>query len=339
VRVSRIFPLAIVLGAAVVASDGRTAELSKYGTAFLSSGAGARAEGMGNAFVSIARDATAVYWNPAGLADVGVLEFHGSHSEQFAGVVNADFLGAAAPVGRRSALGFGVYRLGVDDIPITRKTDPNRPSVYVDDWGRIVVNPPVIEKTVNDQELALLFTYAARRSDRFAYGIGLKAIRKSVGDWSAWGLGFDAGVTIRLPGSVSVGLVLKDVTSTWIAWRGGRTETVAPRLRIGASIPWHWRSWSATAAADIENGFSGMGEASQVHAGAYDLEWCGGMEIGYRDRVFLRFGDYRNRLTLGTGFRVSAFLIDYAFTNHAALGTCHRISASFSLDKGRLSRL
>ena len=30
-------------------------------------GIGARAEGMGGAFVAVADDATAVYWNPAGL--------------------------------------------------------------------------------------------------------------------------------------------------------------------------------------------------------------------------------------------------------------------------------
>ena len=34
--------------------------------AFLSYGAGARGIGMGRAFVGLADDATAVYWNPAG---------------------------------------------------------------------------------------------------------------------------------------------------------------------------------------------------------------------------------------------------------------------------------
>src|SRR3989339_1282058 len=38
--------------------------------AFLNSGAGVRAMGMGGAYVSISDDPSAVYWNPAGMAKV-----------------------------------------------------------------------------------------------------------------------------------------------------------------------------------------------------------------------------------------------------------------------------
>jgi F plasmid transfer operon, TraF, protein len=56
-------------------------------------GIGARAEGMGGAFVAVADDATAVYWNPAGIAtgatfDLQASKGHDSHL----------FVGAALPV-------------------------------------------------------------------------------------------------------------------------------------------------------------------------------------------------------------------------------------------------
>ena len=44
--------------------------VSKVGTTaaqFLKIGVGARAIGMGGAFVAVADDATAIYWNPAGI--------------------------------------------------------------------------------------------------------------------------------------------------------------------------------------------------------------------------------------------------------------------------------
>ena len=47
-------------------------QTSKVGTtaaAFLEIGPGAVATAMGGAFVSIANDATALYWNPAGISD------------------------------------------------------------------------------------------------------------------------------------------------------------------------------------------------------------------------------------------------------------------------------
>jgi len=49
-------------------------DVSKVGTTaapFLSIEVGSRAIGMGGAFVALANDASALYWNPAGLARMG----------------------------------------------------------------------------------------------------------------------------------------------------------------------------------------------------------------------------------------------------------------------------
>src|SRR5690606_23429395 len=61
---------------------------AKYGGDFLSIGAGARALGMGSAYVAVADEVTAAYWNPAGLN--GITGYQGSymHSERFSGVVS-----------------------------------------------------------------------------------------------------------------------------------------------------------------------------------------------------------------------------------------------------------
>lgn len=62
---------------------------------------GARAEGMGSAFVAIADDATAIYWNPAGIATGANFDLH-------VGVTRGStvFIGASLPM-----LGAGFYRL------------------------------------------------------------------------------------------------------------------------------------------------------------------------------------------------------------------------------------
>ena len=41
--------------------------------AFLEIGAGARSLGMGGAFVSVANDASSMYWNPAGIVNVNTV--------------------------------------------------------------------------------------------------------------------------------------------------------------------------------------------------------------------------------------------------------------------------
>jgi len=55
-------------------------------------GVGARAEGMGGAFVAVADDATAVYWNPAGIATGATFDLQVSKGDSHL------FIGAALPV-------------------------------------------------------------------------------------------------------------------------------------------------------------------------------------------------------------------------------------------------
>ena len=63
----RIF---VLMGVMAIATTGFAKEKGETASAFLKLGAGARAAGMGDAYVAVADDATAGYWNPAGLAQV-----------------------------------------------------------------------------------------------------------------------------------------------------------------------------------------------------------------------------------------------------------------------------
>jgi hypothetical protein len=56
-------------------SAGPAQAVDKFAAEFLKVGVGARAMGMGGAFVALANDATASYWNPAGLAQLREAEF------------------------------------------------------------------------------------------------------------------------------------------------------------------------------------------------------------------------------------------------------------------------
>jgi hypothetical protein len=73
-------------------------------------GIGTRAEGMGGAFVGVADDASAIYWNPAGLAtgatfDLQVSTATGGHDGPDGADATTVFVGAAMPV-----LGLTYYR-------------------------------------------------------------------------------------------------------------------------------------------------------------------------------------------------------------------------------------
>ena len=302
----------------------------KYAGEFLETGVGARALGMGGAFVAAVEDVTAIYWNPAGLVSLNTLQVHAMHSERFAGIVNWDFVGVGVPIKGRLALGFGFFRLGVDGIPFTRLPDPSQ------SLGR--TNVPYAYKYVNSSEMAFVFGFAKRKSARFSYGGNVKVIRKSASEYGAWGLGFDFGVSLNPYRSMKVGLVLLDGTSTLVAWSGGRKELITPHLRAGVTYPIRMLQFKILPVLDVHIGFENRGSAAQVALGRVDLDFRGGLEVGFRDCVAIRVGTDRGCFTTGAGFRISAVGIDYGFSNHYDLGNTHRISITLFWDKECLLR-
>jgi hypothetical protein len=331
--------IAVVTAAAELHSG--TFTISKYGSEFLKAGVGARAEGMGNAQAAIVQDATSIFWNPGGLVAIQNLQLHAMHSERFNGIVNSDFIGIGIPFGENRAVGFGIYRMGIDGIPITRLADPSRQlgEIYSGENGQSLQNVPIVSRWVNDQEMAFLLTYSIQKSRRFSLGVNLKSIVKNMGDNSAWGLGFDFGFVSNPYRNLQLGLMLKDATSTLVAWHKGRTELISPRLRLGLGYPFLLSKLHILPVLDAEAGLGRMRGNTLLSAGRFDLEAYGGLEIGYNDRLFLRFGLDRNRLTFGTGFHFSIFYVDYSYSSQSELGNCHRISTTIVWDKKRLYSL
>lgn len=324
-RALAILPyLVVCLYAAIVVSD---AAATKYAAEFLRIGVGARALGMGGAFTAISDDATAAYWNPAGMARFERPELLFQHAEQFGSLENHDFFGYVQPLlgGSTGCVGIAVVRLAIDDILVTNDgwRDSNGNGRF--DEGETV--DPSLFRRESDTEWGVLLSYARPFREKMSIGGNLKIVRQGLVGSTSFGMGADLGLLYDLRRDLSLGVKIADITTTQISWDTGTREVVSPSITIGAS----WKRdlpglrSQIILAADLASTFDGRETASQFGPGQ---DFQGGMEYWFSRAVALRLGTSAGTWTAGGGLRYRAFEADYAFLPHDDLGDTHRISAS-----------
>lgn len=326
-----------------------SAQFRKYSNEFLNIGAGARGLAMGSAQVASVNDATAGYWNPAGLAAV---KDHPSislmHAEYFAGIGKFDFASVAVPVqDNKRTLGLSVLRFAVDDIPNTLYLVEPDGSINFDNI-----------QTFSSADYAMLLSFAQNIKEeedyRLSFGVNAKIIHRKVGSFaSAWGFGIDAGIQMQGP-NWRLGLVARDLTTTFNAWSFKFTERekevlyltkneipvksselTAPRLVLGGGYNFNIsNSVKLLAEANLNLTFDGQ-RNTVISNKTISVDPSVGLEAAIHDVFYVRAGvtnfqkaladgDTLNRKkvwiyqpSLGAGVKIKNVTIDYAYSNLA----------------------
>jgi hypothetical protein len=184
--------------------------------AFLRRGVGSRALAMGNAYTSVANDASALYWNPAGLPQIKRAELLGMYS-----VLSFDrlqmFVSFANNFSDVIALGVGWLKFGVTDID-----------------GRDALGNAT--ENFEDSENSFMLSIG-KRFGVVSFGVTGKYLNHSLAGKSATGFGFDVGASVKLFNMFNLGVVAQDVAGR-LKWNtdSGLKEALPISIRAGASF-------------------------------------------------------------------------------------------------------
>ena len=313
--------LGLVCGTTTVVQAG-VFVIGRYSSEFLSLGAGARALSMGGASVASPSPAASSYYNPSALAGFRRNEVEFMHSSHFENLFTYDYLALAKALPNGLTGGLTILYTRVGDIPETRLMDPNAP---LSDANRVIVS-----RHSSDNELALIASVGKPLLSGWRVGGNAKLLYKSLVGESAYGIGFDVGAGRSLGKSFNVGAVVRDLTSSVLAWSTGRTEAILPSVVVGGS-------WSTSVpalnadilvAADLDGHFESRGEAELVSAGPLSVEPRVGAEYIIANTVALRGGMNGDDWTAGAGIRLAMLNVNAAFQNHPELGWTNRVSVA-----------
>jgi hypothetical protein len=331
----------------LVASAAFAQGFSKVGTtgaAFLKIGVG-RATAMGDAFVAVADDASASYFNPAGLAGVGrSIQFN--HVNWFADI-NHDYLSAVLPVTNFGTVAFSVTALTMGEMEQTTIDDPSTPVREDEGTGQLF----------GASDFAVAVSYARIITDKLSFGLTAKGVVQSVWDMSASAIGVDLGLFYNTGfRSLRIGATVQNF-GTALSFSGRQLDYSFFWPDSGPSqLPGSYRTEGVPLPTTFRFGI------------AYDLiEWCEespnrltlaidlnhpsdinetinfGMEYGFDEMFFLRAGyvlnsdqDYADNvgrltgLTAGVGLKAAPTSglnlgLDYSFRYAQYLKPTHRV--------------
>ena len=244
--------------------------------AYLRIGAGVRGMGTGGAFVAVANDISAGYWNPAGLGLMTVPEIGGMYS-----LLSLDrqynYAAGAYPLGSVGTLGVSWINYNVGNVDARNGN------------GAVI-------GSLSNNENALLFSYGKQVASQFALGANVKMLFHSLAGSSASGMGFDLGARFMPSSRVSLGGSVQNLGAT-LKWNTtAQTESKFPTLtRLGVLVK----------PLDMIN-FAADYEMISRQKGQWHVGW----EVLMSEYLNLRAGNDNGSITLG------ASLINIAAVNN-----------------------
>jgi len=266
-------------------------------------GAGARAMAMGNGYTALAEDATAVYYNPAGIPYLTTQEITFLHTVLFEGTVY-DYVAYVYPYTSIGGFGIAGMRLGTDDI--------GRRDLYTD-LGKF-----------SSTQTQMLLSYGRKFKHGISAGATLKLANQSIDDYSDYGFGLDLGGRYNFTERLRAGFLLQDIV-------GARMKLMSDKERT----PFLIKGGLAYLYQLSDRPFSGAVTFDVEKPEYRSVKIRSGLELEHTSGIAVRGGYDRDNFTIGFGLRYQQLEFDYAYKFIDNLMDSHRFSLTFNFGPTR----
>lgn len=285
-------------------------KVGTYSAQFLKVGVSARATGMGSAFTAVADDASALYWNPAGLVELERTEVT-MNSVSWPADIDLYFVGTVF----RTPYLPGTF--GISARALTM--DPQ--------IVRTIYRPLGTNRYFDAGSQSYGLSYATYFTDRFSAGFTAHFLHMGLAERSVESLSFDFGLLYRIGiRGMTLGMMVQSLGSEFTYdERSSKLPTVfkvglaMDLLRLGSSV------------LTASSGFSHPSDnAERMNVG---------FEYSYNQFFFVRGGyniNYDSQgMAWGVGFKIdssqtSDIRFDYSWQDLNFLGYSNRVSLGFS---------
>lgn len=270
------------------------------GANFLKVGVGARSLAMGSAAVSTVDDANAIYWNPARLARMNDTSVTATYASLFEDQ-SQGFLGGATPFLDLGVVGLGVNYLTVKNIE-KRAGDTESP-----------------DSNFKDQEYSVSLSFARQGMiwESLDLGANAKVIHQNLDVIKENAYALDLGAAYHATEKITTGLSLQNL--------GTKLGPDSLPVLVKAGSDWRWFQDKLTVALDANawiNDKRYTGNAGTEYWLAKPLA----LRAGYRFGQGPEHLGGSSGLSVGVGFRLTQFTLDYAFLPSGDLGDTHRMT-------------
>lgn len=286
-------------------------KVGTFGGQFLKIGVGARGAGMGGAFVAMADDATAVFWNAAGIAliDADKSQLSLNHAN-WPAELSYDQVGYVFHM-KKIPGAFAVHARALSMQPMEVTT---------------AFQPLGTGETFDAGMLSAGVTYARAFTDKFRAGLTMNMIHTGLADLSQQTFSVDLGTLYDVGvAGMRIGMAIQNIGSQEkFIEREARIPSI---FRVGTS---------ATLMSSADQKLVGSFEFSHPPDNSERVNV--GAEYSFHKYLFLRGGYAFNYdtegLAGGVGFHFPVSIagmadMDYSYTDMLDLGASHRFSMRF----------